>query len=91
MSDDHRQDEYLLLKWGTIKGYRIKSERGREILKEYLELGASMSCMAQEDSPKQKQLICELISVVDGPITSDWTGEDLTKEEAIEYITTYGK
>lgn len=89
MSDD--REEYLLLKWGTIKGCYIKSERGRAILREYHGLGASMSCMAQSDSPEQKNLILELISIVNGPITNDWTGADLTREEAIEYITTYGK
>ena len=81
--------ESLLLKWGTLKGWNLESDKSLDILRRYGELGASLSAMAQRDTQEQKQLICDLIDAVDGEITSDWTGEVMTKEEAKEYVMTY--
>jgi hypothetical protein len=84
--------EYLLLKWGTIKGWDFSdNESAKAIAKKYIELGASASAMAQSDTPEQKQLICDLINACNGVISNDWSGETLTKEQAIEYVTTYGR
>lgn len=81
--------ESLLLKWGTIKGWHFEKEETKNIAKQWAALGTSMSCMAQCDTPEQKQLICKLIDAVDGEITNDWSGETMTKDEAKEYIQTY--
>lgn len=83
--------DYLLLKWGTLKGWNFEnSPEAFEAFKEYVELGASMSAMMQNDSPKQKELICKIIDTVNGPIQNDWTGETYTdKEEAKKYVLEY--
>lgn len=84
--------ETLTLKWGTLKGWDgIKSEKSRSILQRYLDIGASYSVMTQHDTPEQKQLICELIDSVDGEIWNDWDGKTMGKDEAKNYVTTYGE
>ena len=85
-------EEYLTLKWGTLKAWDIKSEKGKELLKKYFELGSSASAMFQHDSPDQKEIICKLIDEVDAEtIFLDWDGIDVTKDEAKKYVTEYGK
>lgn len=81
--------ESLLLKWGTLKGWKLESERSLALLRRYTELGASVSCMAQVDSPEQKQLLCDLIDAVDGEIMNDWSGEVMTKDAAKKYVLEY--
>lgn len=81
----------LLLKWGTLKGWRFHSEKGRALLKEYFEIGASFSAMAQRDTPRQKEIIIELIDECNGIIQNDWDGDIYTKEQAKKYILDYGK
>jgi hypothetical protein len=84
---------YLTLKWGTLKSwYFTNLEKGKELLKEYLEIGSSFSAMTQKDTPRQKEIICELIDLCDGDtIYLDWDGEDVSKEKAKEYVMNYGK
>ena len=84
---------YLTLKWGTLKSCDFtNSEKGKELLKEYREIGSSFSAMAQNDTPRQKEIICELIDLCDGDtIYLDWDGEDVSKEKAKEYVMNYGK
>lgn len=88
MSDDR---DYILLKWGTLKGWRVTSERSRELLREYAEIGMSMGAMQQQDTPRQKEIICELIDACDGEVSSDWSGEIFTKQAAKDYVMNYGK
>jgi hypothetical protein len=82
---------YLTLKWGTLKSWNFSnSEKGKELLKEYIEIGSSISAMAQRDTPRQKDIICELIDLCDGnTIYMDWDNEDVTKEEAKKYVKEY--
>lgn len=90
MSDAN--NDYILLKWGTLKGWCFKSNpKAFEIFKKYATLGMSLGCAQQEDTPEQKELLCDLIRAHEGPITSDWDGKELTKEEAVAYVTNYGK
>jgi hypothetical protein len=84
-------DDYLLLKWGTLKGWNFTSERGIDLLKQYSALGSSASAMMQKDTPEQKEIICQLIDECNGSIQNDWTGEYMTKEEAKHYVREYGK
>ena len=84
-------DQYLLLKWGSLKGWRVPEEGPAwDALKRWHEGGVSMSAMAQHDTDDQKQALCDLIDAVDGPITNDWSGEALTKDEAKRYVLEYG-
>jgi hypothetical protein len=81
--------EHLLLKWGTIKGWQLESDKSREAAQKYADFGMSMSAMAQHDTDEQKKALCELIDVVDGEIVNDWSGEAMTKDEAKKYVMEY--
>lgn len=86
------EPDTLTLKWGTLKGWHVHSEEALNILSKYHALGASMSAMMQQDTPEQKDLICQLIDVVNtDTIYLDWDGKDVSKEEAKEYVRNYGK
>lgn len=89
MSEDNK--EYLLLKWGTLKGWRFVSDETKKLIYEYEELGVSLGAAQQHDTPEQKELICKIIDQLDGEIQNDWTGEIMTKEEAKNYVMEYGK
>lgn len=86
--------DYLLLKWGTIKGYCFKdSPEAFEALQEYGKLGVSITgCATQEDTQRQKELICVMIDKVNGKVSNDWTGKTYrSKKAAKKYIMEYGK
>lgn len=88
MSDN---TDHITLKWGTLKSWHLHSERGRDLLKQYAELGACMSAMLQRDTPEQKELICQMIDECNAPtIYLDWDGRDVSKEEAKQYVRDYG-
>lgn len=82
-------EDYLLLKWGTLKGWELHSSRGQRLLQKYHSLGSSMSAMCQKDTDEQKQLICEMIDECDGIILNDWSGDYMTKAEAKDYVLNY--
>lgn len=80
----------LTLKWGTLKRWHFDSEKGHALLKEYDEIGSSSSAMMQKDTPRQKEIICELIDECDGEtIYLDWDGKDVSKQEAKDYVMNY--
>lgn len=82
--------EHILLKWGTIKGWNLgDNEAAIEAAKRYEAGGMSMSAMAQRDTPEQKQALCDMIDAINGPITNDWSGEAMTKDEAKKYVLEY--
>lgn len=83
--------EYLKLKWGTIKGWSLETDASKAAAQRYLDEPTSMSAMTQHDTDTQKQAIFDLIDAIDGPITNDWSGEDMTKEEAKKYVMEYGR
>jgi hypothetical protein len=82
-------EDYLLLKWGTLKSWDFHTDRAKELLKEYSGLGSSASAMLQKDTDRQKQIICELIDECDGVIQNDWDGNYYTKQQAKEYVMGY--
>lgn len=84
----------LTLKWGTLKAWDFSdSEKGQALLKEYMEIGACLSAALQKDTERQKEIVRELIDECDDPegIYLDWEGKFVTKQEAKEYIETYGR
>lgn len=83
--------EHLKLKWGTLKGWKIEKDSNHELLRRYFEIGSSASAMLQEDTAEQKQIICDLIDGIDGEIENDWSGEEMTKEAAKDYVMNYGR
>jgi hypothetical protein len=86
-------DNYIVLKWGTLKRWDFSSsEKGKELLKEYFKIGSCISAAAQRDTPRQKEILCELIDLSDSDtIYLDWDGKDVSKEEAKEYVMNYNK
>jgi hypothetical protein len=84
-------DEYLLLKWGTLKGWGNLSgnEAAVEAWKRYHAEPVSLGVMSQRDTEAQTDALCDLIDAVNGPIENDWSGETMTKEEAKEYVRGY--
>lgn len=85
-------NEYLTLKWGSLKSWRFESAKARELLNQWADLGVSMSAALHRDTPEQKRLICELIDVGDfETVYLDWEGKEVSKEEAKEYVMNYGK
>ena len=77
--------EYLLLKWGTLKGWNLESDKSLEAAQKYADMGMALGAMQQRDTPEQKQALCELIDAIDGEITNDWSGEVMSKDEAKKY------
>ena len=85
------EEDHLLLKWGTLKGWCFKnSPEAFEALKEYNKIGSHMSAMMQKDTTEQKILICTMIDKVNGDVQNDWTGEVYeNKKDAKKYIMEY--
>lgn len=83
--------ESLLLKWGTVKGWDNLSDKSMEIMQRYFADGVPMSCAMDKPDDARKATLCELIDQLDGDIHNDWTGEPMTKDEAIAYVMDYGR
>lgn len=78
--------EYLALKWGTMKEWRIETERSKAAYQKYVDAGMSFSAMEQQHTAAHKQALCELIDAIDGEIRNDWSGSLMTKDEAKRYV-----
>ena len=88
-----KNNDFLLLKWGALKGCCFEnSPEAWDAYVEYNKIGESFSAMMQKDTPRQKELICIMIDKVNGPVSSDWTGEDWTdnRDAAKKYVMEYG-
>ncbi len=83
----------LTLKWGTLKEWHFPTNtRAHDLLREYNEIGSSMSAMTQHDTPRQKEIICELIDAGDfETVYNDWSGEEMSKGDAKKYVREYDK
>lgn len=81
--------ESLQLKWGTLKGWDLQTEKSLEAVKKYAAFGMSIGVMQQRDTPEQKQALCELIDAIAGEIMNDWSGEIMSKDEAKAYVMEY--
>lgn len=83
-------EEYLTLKWGTLKAWRFNSPEAQALLKEYGEIGSCASAMLQKDTERQKEIICQLIDIGDfDTVFLDWDGEDVSKDKAKAYVMEY--
>ena len=86
-----KEKNELTLKWGTLKSWQFDSEKGQKLLEEYEAIGSSFGAAMQRDTPRQKEIICELIDLCDGDtIYLHWDGKDVSKEEAKKYVMEYG-
>ncbi len=85
------EKDSLTLKWGTLKAYHFESDAVLPLLREYSEIGSSMSTMMQHDTPRQKAIICELIDLGNfETVYIDWDGIDVDKSAAKKYVLEYG-
>lgn len=82
--------EHLLLKWGALKGWRVESPEAYAALNDYADFGMSHSVMMQKPEQGQREALCKLIDVIDGPIINDWSGDRYTKYQAKAYVLEYG-
>lgn len=82
--------DYLLVKWGTWKEWNSENPKIQELLKEYASIGQSLSAMSQKNTPRQIELLCEIVDLIDGIIQNDWDGEYYSKQQAKEYFRGYG-
>jgi hypothetical protein len=90
--EDQMTEEYLLLKWGTLKGWRFNDNNtaAHDAFHKYRHLNWSLGgAMTQEMTDEHKAFVCELIDACTGPIQSDWSGEIFTKDKAKQYIMEY--
>jgi hypothetical protein len=84
--------QHLIFKWGTLKGWNlVGNDAALEAAKRYEAGGMAAGAMQQRDSDEQKQALCDMIDAIDGPITNDWTGEPMTKDEAKSYVLEYDR
>lgn len=87
-----KEKDSLTLKWGTLKSWDFHSEKCKELLKEYGSIGSCFSAMFQHDTPRQKEILCELIDNGNFKyVWNDWDNKKMTKEEAKKYIIDYEK
>jgi len=87
----NNMSDKLTLKWGTIKSWSFKDNtKAMSLLEEYFKIGSSASAMCQQDTDRQKEIICELIDVGNfDTVYLDWSGEYLDKEKAKDYVLNY--
>ena len=84
-----KEKEHLTLKWGTLKSWRF-GDWAKPLMKEYEDIGSSMSAIMQRDTVRQKEIICELIEKGDfETVFLDWDGKSVTKDEAKRYVLEY--
>lgn len=84
-------EDYLLLKWGTIKGWEFETTECEsfKLLEKYMD-NMSGGCAQHKPNKEQNELLCTLIEDFDGEIWNDWDDKIMSKEEAKEYVSTYG-
>lgn len=83
-------EDYLVLKWGTLKEWNFHSKKALKLLKEYGKIGSNFSAMLQKDTQRQKEIICELIDEGDfDKVFLDWEGKNISKEKAKKYVMSY--
>ena len=84
--------DYITLKWGTLKSWHLTSEECQKLMQSYLELGVSMSAIAQHDTPEQKALVFQIIDACNAPtVYLEWNDKEVSKEEAKQYVMEYGQ
>ena len=83
-------DDYITLKWGGLKAWRLENPDLDPLIEEFnKEGGSNMSAMAQRNTLRQKEIICEMIEIIGKPVYNDWSGEEMTIEEAKKYVMEY--
>lgn len=84
-------EAYISLKWGTINGWKNISEDIVTLLEEYWKDGRPFGSMSDRPNEERRLILCKIIDAFDGELQNDWTGKNMTKEEAKKYIMEYDK
>lgn len=85
------ETDSIVLKWGSLKEWRVHSERCIELVRRWHALGVCDSAMLHHDTPEQKQILCELIDECTAKkILLDWENKLVSKKAAKKYIREYG-
>jgi hypothetical protein len=82
--------EHLSLKWGTIKGWDDLTDKSVAIVQRFFADGMCMSAAMDRPDDARKKILCELIDQLDGEIHNDWSGKQMSKDEAKKYVLEYG-
>lgn len=84
------KEPYIILKWGTLKGWGYLNSEQANALQKWHDLGCSAIAMMPFTDAGHNQALCDAIDLFeDGQITNDWTGEKMTREQAKKYIMEY--
>jgi hypothetical protein len=84
------KDNYLTLKWGTIKSCNFAGNpKAEKLLEKYIKLGCCESVMFQKNTDEQKEIVCQLIDSVPGKIYLEWDSRYVSKKEAKKYVLEY--
>ncbi|MBN9007557.1 MAG: hypothetical protein J0H40_19340 [Rhizobiales bacterium] len=81
--------EYIWLKWRTLKEVASDDPRVLAALRKYHADTVMMGAATQEDTPAQKEALCEMIDVIaenGGAIINAWTMQPMTAEQAKKYV-----
>ncbi len=85
-------NDYIVLKWGTLKAWDLEhNPECVELIEKYRKDGVCLSVALQKDTNNQQNILCEIVKKIDGSISNGWDNKELTKDEAIDYIRSYGK
>lgn len=83
-------EDYITLKWGSLKSWKVSNPAALEALEEWHSLGVSLSAMMHHDTPEQKRLICRIIDESDiETVHLEWEDRMVSKEEAKRYVMEY--
>ncbi len=83
------EDDYVTLKWGTLKSWKLTNPVFVPLIEEYNAEGSSASAMMQHDTPRQKEIICEMIDIIGKDVYLEWDGEYVSPAEAKKYVMEY--
>jgi hypothetical protein len=89
MSD--REGDYVELKWGTIKGYRIEDPETFKLMEAFYKEGVSLSAAADRPDESRREILCQIIDRIDKPVYLQWDGKYVSVDEAKKYVREYLK
>lgn len=85
-------DKSLTLKWGNVKGWRGLNDKDVELLQAWSDAGQkSASAMMNRNNDEERKALVAFLEQFDGEIWNDWDGVAMTSEEAVKYVSEYGK
>lgn len=80
----------LTLKWWWFKWCNYENNKeAMELVQKLYDLWISKSAMAQNNTEKHKEILCQLIDITDWIIFQDWDWIYMTKDEAKKYVLEY--